>query len=666
MMMRRVLPAAFLATIACGSPAPPAQVAVPATTTSTPVASTSVAPPPVPPREAKPIAIAGENVVQNAAWIEKGFLAAVTRTAVWRVRPESPQLVTITPLAAPLANDAVITGAPNSSIVAAALADGTVEIQDEKGHRHTLPAPATKIDSVLDLKLSPDAKVLAVNRDGPTWKEETTLYDVTTGAVLGKVDGGNVVFDPSSKYVAARGGVASLDGKLIKEWKEGFYVLGGGGRLVPIDRAGGGEVMAGDYVARAWFKGQAVYAGDQTVELIDPATGASTPIDAKCGAKKISTAADVEHGRMIGVCEDAVLITDLDARTTKRVAASVQKGGMHWAIDVYVSTDGSAIGFTAGRNEILIRNGVLQSGSVRAEIETLMVNSPTAHCLHPDTPRKAIKCSVPSKRGDGAFSAHLANGLDVVTPAGRNVIDWHSAGTGLPRQPRPPISPTGCGAPPAGTKEWSAEVGEDMTAYTAVKVANSRVAAHVVCVCSANGCVKSEIAGFADTPLAFRSDGSVLTADVNSTMTAATLTLRRPKKPPVIAKLTGDCRPARFAPDGRLFILCETNHEGTLYELGANDLAVVGKRTAPPIYMTDLEVRNGELLLESGDVAMVVPLDWVKDATVSERARIYSVFSSTVTIARDGKIDVQGDPQAANHLLRCFDGTHLRPYETCR
>lgn len=674
--MRHAMKARLLATlflVGCTSPAPAPVAVAPAGPPAAPIASgaSSSAPPPArPPREAKPIVLAGPNVVQNAAWVDKGYLAAVTRNAVWRVRPEAPDVVKITPLAGTLGNYAVIAAAQGSSAVAAALDDGQVEVLDENGHRHTLPA-GPQVHVVLDMKLSPDGKVLAVTRDGPTWKEETTFFELTSGTALGKIDGGQVVFDPTSKYVAGRGGVSTLDGKTVAAWKEGFNVLDSRGRIVPMNQAAGAEVMAGDYVARGWFKGQAVYAGSHTVELIDPATGKATPIDAKCGSggKKISSTAHLARGRVIGVCEEAILVTDLDTRTTKAISVFVQKGGIIFPTEVFFASDSDDFGLIEGKNGIFVHDGAVRTDPyAHTQIFELQRRDVEA-CVHPDTPRKSIKCSSPATRQDGQYVAHANHALTVTNRGGQSVIDWssHSQDWRVDRTAAFPSAPCGPPPPSSGSKEWSErEAADTFRAYTSIRSGGGRVTAYLTCICSASGCRKTELAGFLDEPFAFRDDGTILTESTNPTMTETVITLRRPQKPNVQKKIAERCLSGRFGPGGRVFMLCEANERSTIYELGATDLAVVGKRFAPPIGLKSLELHQDELVLHGADSALIVPVDWVKDATKTERASIYAGYHAAVTVQHDGKVDVQGDPEEASQLLRCYDGERLRPFATCR
>ena len=253
-------------------PPAPAQVDAPLAVTPRPPAGPSRA-----------LVFAGAGAIAQAAWVSSGVIA-VTRTELWRFTPEKPELVRITPLAGPLNAHDVIAATPASALVAIALDDSSVDVLDDGGRKITLPPPAKPTD-ILALRFSPDQHTLAVTRTGATWKEETTFYDVASGKAVGTIEGGNVVFDPTGKYVAGRGGVSTIEGKSLFVFKEGFYVLGSNGKMGPIEKAGGAEVMAADNVTRGFYQGSFFYAGDKAVEVFDPATASWTSIAASCSPR---------------------------------------------------------------------------------------------------------------------------------------------------------------------------------------------------------------------------------------------------------------------------------------------------------------------------------------------------------------------------------------------
>ena len=348
---------------------------------------------------------------------------------------------------------------------------------------------------------------------------------------------------------------------------------------------------------------------------------------------------------MIGVCEEAILVTDLDTRTTKAISVFVQKGGILFPTEVFFASDSDDFGLLEGKNGIFVHDGAARTdpGS-RTQIFELQRRDVEA-CVHPDTPRKSIKCSSPATRQDGQYVAHANHALTVTNRGGQSVIDWssHSQDWRVDRATAFPSAPCGPPPPSSGAKEWSEkEAADTFRAYTSIRSGGGRVTAYLTCICSASGCKKTELAGFLDEPFAFRDDGTILTESTNPTMTETVITLRRPQKPNVQKKIAERCLSGRFGPGGRVFMLCEANERSTVYELGAADLAIVGKRFAPPIGLKSLELHQDELVLHGADSTLIVPVDWVKDATKTERASVYASYHAVVTVQQN---PVPSDPK---------------------
>src|SRR4051794_35171131 len=95
--MRRALVVAAFA-IGCGGKQEVAPVVVAAPPPPSSIAVTDAAAPKAA-RRARPIVLAGPRAVQNARWVDGGYAALLTSFELWRVRPEDPTNVHVSPLA---------------------------------------------------------------------------------------------------------------------------------------------------------------------------------------------------------------------------------------------------------------------------------------------------------------------------------------------------------------------------------------------------------------------------------------------------------------------------------------------------------------------------------------------------------------------------------------
>lgn len=682
----------------CRATAPP-PVLVPAAPPPAPVdapIATAPKPPPVPSRA---IVFGGAGKIVQAAWVAGGVVA-VTRTEVWRFAPEKRDVVRITPLAGPINGHEVIAATPSSALVAVALDDSSVDVLDEAGRKITIAAPPKATD-ILSLRFSPDQSTLAVTRNA-SWKEETTFYDVASGKALGAIEGGNVVFDPTGKYVAGRGGVFTIEGKSLFTFKEGFYVLGINGKMTPIDKAGG-EVMAGDHVARGFFRGSFFFAGDKSIELFDPGAGTASSIAAACSPRtKGGSEADAAQGRVIATCDDGVLITDLAARTTRKLKATIKRS--IFPPDVFIPPGSPSFLIRDGGSNVFVdpRAGVARDATYE-EITGYHARAGEALCAH-GTPRTAIRCDIPAARPDGAYKLQLHDGLTIVDAGGRPVVDWTTYGRtgggfdyvfhrgaielrstvqqrtlafrldGAPPggpDPGEPFTADGCGKLP-DKQQWNLRDRSDtFAAFTAMRSAKGYAVAEVLCLCRAEGCTTRDLpntANMAESLAAIGEDGSTLSISINSYQTETDVYLRRPKKPAAHAKIPAACIHGAIGPGGRVFMSCQAVERNWIWELGATDLAIVGKRIAPPLggRGDEIERMGDDILVHGADAAALLPADWVKDATSKERATLFVSYEFVLSLRPDGTITVVGDMDSASKIARCYDGTRLKPFAECR
>ncbi|MBX3231360.1 MAG: hypothetical protein KIT84_10480 [Labilithrix sp.] len=699
-MTRFYLAALAGALVHCGAPDRPAPVVVPPAPAPVALAPVVEAPKATA-APSRAVLFTGPGGFIGAAWVSNGIVA-VTRTEVWRFTPEKPELVRITPLAGPASTNEVITATSASPLVAVALDDSSVDILDDTARKRTLPPPSKPTD-ILALRFSPDQTTIAVTRTGATWKNETTFYDVASGNVLGAIDGANVVFDPSGKYVAGRGGVSSVDGKALSTFKEGFYVLDINGRMSPMG-SGGGEVMAGDYVARGFYGATAFYAASKTVELVEVPGGKTASIGASCSpGRKLGSEADAEGARVIGVCDDGVLLTDLASKKTTKLKFRIPNPGI-FPPEVHVPRGAADFMVRSGatRFVVLPQQGVVRAASYD-EIQGYASRTHPIQCVKEGTPRSDNRCDLPTFRADNAYSLKLSDGLVVRDPKGNAVVDWSrpktqqldaewtyhrgalelrqrkqrtllarldGAPAGAP-DPGEPFSADGCGKAPSKSG-WSGHGRNDAyAAFTDYKSAKDFVTAQVVCICRAEGCTTSDLPNshrLDESLVSVGDDGSILTISINNTMTETQVYLRRAKKPALHARIPASCIYGAIGAGGRVFMSCEAKQRLFIYELSPKDLSLVGKRSAPPVgrHMGSIVSAGDDFVLSSGYEAAVLPGDFVTNPASVPRAILEVAPDFVIQLAQDGKVTIAGDVEAASKQLHCYDGAQLWPFDHCR
>jgi hypothetical protein len=618
------------------------------------------------------IVLAGAHAVLDAAWIDGGAAIALTRTELWRFKPDDPEHVRVTPLARPAGTHGVLAAAPSatSTIVAVGLDDGSVDLVRDGVRVRTLPA-AAKDFPVLQLRFSTDGKTVAVTRTSDDWLERTVFYDVDSGDARGEIQAGNVVFDEAGRLVAGRGGLYAIDGgKLLYKWREGFFVLGPDGKMIDFANVHHGEVMAGDYVARGFVKGAAYFAGDSQVAVVEMDGASVSKIAASCApSQKLGSVADTQRGRVIGMCTDGVVVTDIAAQTSARIRFPVQKPGHIFAPKIILSRQTPAffiegIGLPAQIVDTSSSSAHLASAAER----TAFASDDDEHrCVHKSTARTAMLCENAAERSDGVFVMHAhQGGFSIVRAAsGATAVDWGSRTSGPP-----PRQITSVFVPPAECKDavlhrtstsevvYSSTIPDGPTRYKGTRI----------CRCNAKGCSHVDVM----LPESFleidENDDTILTSNTNSTQTETQVSLRRPGATPLRVKIPAGCIHGGFGPSGRPFVSCEARERSFLYELSPKDLSVIAKRPTM-FHVTEIAHERDDLLLVAAArdslITLVVQPEWARDETMREKATIYSWAAVAIRETPDGTIAVQGDRDSAAAITRCFDGARLRPLMTC-
>lgn len=610
----------------------------------------------------------------------------------------------MTPLARPLGEHSVVGASTRSSLVAVGLEDGSIDLLDPSGRRRTLP-PEEKPFELRELVFSPDDSILAVTRASATWKGETTFYETATGKRLGTIEGRNVFFDPTSRFVAGQGGVSRVaDGQAISHFKEGFWVEIDAGKFGPIETSHG-EVFAGDYAARGFFEGKAFYASSQAVEVVELETGSVTRLPASCGkaGAKAVNRADPAHGRMIAVCNDAVLVTDLATRTTKRIPAAIQKTHTLFPPQVLAPADTTDIVvWTLNRED----HAFLIDGSTAKAIGPDVWNDfsrrdgPDA-CAITQQRHSDVACPFPALRPDGRFRLELRRGVIVTDAAGKPVIDWSTRpvhdfngpdyewasinGSRVVRDRKThvpslsldaaatagaPISSDGCGRAPKswdGTYPWYLHESDDSHAlYTGYLGTKDRSTGTLVCLCTTQGCTRTTLNGVEESVVSGRADGTLLTSKSTDNYATSTLTLRRANQRPIVGKIPIHCLDSVLTPAGRVFASCGfLGQRRFIFELSPADLSILAKRPTPPV-ASSLQLLGDELLVGTMTDGVLLPFDWVKDPNVADRGELFATGTSAIAVQADGKVKLAGDLEIARKILRCYDGERLRPFDTCR
>jgi hypothetical protein len=499
------------------------------------------------------------------------------------------------------------------------------------------------------MEFSPSHTVLAVTRESS--KPETTFYEIAGGKALGRVEGEGARFDPTSKYVAARGGLATLDGKYLWKNPDGFKPRR---TAHPME----GDDLGSDAVGRGWWSGKAFFSTEQSVVVVDPATKATTTIAASC-TQKLSSYADGEHGLMIAACTDVVLVTDLEKRTTTRVKAKIQAPDRALrppAIEASAKTDEILISGDDG--PVLVQRGTARLRNLRYDDDSTKAERQLYE-----------KAGARDVRRDGRYRATAGlGGLRVVELETKRAIidydrDWEVRYGAMPTTPK--IASTPCGA--AKESDWTPEIQTD--GYVGF------VDGKTVCVCTAARCLKTKMTGGRwERVLDVREDGTVIASDggpVPDRETEPWLGLYRPGKQARRVKM--DCPSAAFAGEApwRVLTMCRVGERYAAYELSGLDLSLVAKREIPPITDNDnrLELKDGHLVLQGiGGFSNVLtlPLDWVKDPALGEISIQYRNKDWNLLMHPDGRFEVEGNREAAAKVIACWDGETLRPWSTCR
>jgi hypothetical protein len=594
------------------------------------------------------------------------------------------------------------------------LDDGSVDLFREGKRIRTLPAVG-KAYPILELRFSPDEHTIAVTRTSDTWQEQTAFHDVDSGALRGTIPGGKVAFDATSSFVAGRGGVYAIDGREIAKFREGFYVQRIDGAMVDMKSVPGNqEVMAGDYVARGFFEGKAFFAGATEVELVDPTTAAVTKIAATCAPSfKVGSDADPSRGRVIGVCLDAVLVTDLAQRTTKKIKATIQSS-RSWNPEVVFPPSGSAflVDGLATPTVFVDPDSGTASPATDDQRRAWLPFTKGERCVRKGTARVAIPCEAPAMRDDGAFRLLVFDGLTLTSTSPSKVVaDWGmkpGGGTIPPYDPSafrdvergvalawhggaveartpqkrrlrwrvgPALANPGAPEPFPATaacgkgEPWLVESTDAFAVYKLTEAVGGR-AKESVCQCSASGCARH------DVPMtswfgAIADDGALLVHDIAYTQEKTVLRLRRAGKPEVKATLEGSCSDAAFGATGKIWVDCTKNEQDAILELSPVDLSVVARRAAPPLGRPSTLARWGDDLAviyatHDGADAAIVPPDWVANASAREKATLHARPDFGILHRADGKVEIAGDDAAAAFAIRCYDGTTLRPFDACR
>lgn len=603
--------------------------------------------------------LTGDDNVRDAAWVAGGGIAAITRNELWRLRPEAPEQLEVVPLARPAAEQPAMAVAFAEQLVALALDDGSIDVFRAGARLHTLAAAGLPFAGAL--RFSPDARTLAVGR----FREVTVvteLVDVQSGRVRGTIAGARPIFDPSSSFVSTSSGLYGVDARVVAS--------------VP------GARTDESAPSRGFFQQSAVFAVDRAVVWVDTESGASSRVATSCApGLRMKEQLDVEHGRMISVCTDAVLVTDLASRRQKRIVLALAKQA---AYDVLIApAEGQTFLVQIpynGLSRVDPVAGVAQAVPIdRQNVLGELLSSETRCVSHALFERG--DCASPALRADGAFRMKIRNGL-VVTARGQDkpVIDWSILLTHR-TEPRwtggafevtmndgkqllyrfgasPSTTPPAPARPCLGSAWETAEARDSFASYV-----RWQDRAEIACVCSsAQGCVEHPLAGRENTFVAASETGSWVEAGLGR------ITLHRPDGSQVHRTVPPECvRRGTFVSDDRLIVPCEQPRRAVrLLELSAQDLTELHGRPAP-LEATRVELlRAGDDLLYVADFyAVRLPLEWLATGSDAPKAKYFLGQTFGAYQAANGAIEIVGDRAAALSQMRCFDGHSLHSLDTC-
>jgi hypothetical protein len=627
----------------------------------------------------------------NAVWTKGGF-AVATYDELWRFSIGDSVTAQRAQLSRPVGRDAVMGASGTSPLLALGLDDGSVDVFRGITRLRTIDNRGAD-GGVLQLQFSPNGRALSVTRSNGSWPEKTTIYDVESGTARGKLEGGNVVFDDAGTFLTARGGLYDVaSGRQLFSWKEGFYVLGSNGMVPQSQIPRGSEMVAQDYTARGFAKGRAVFAGIGDVVLVDPNTTAARNVVASCGRgkRKLRSHLDAAHGRVIGVCPDAVLVTDLDTGTTERLpGGKFDDSGFPPEVFGAPGTDKLFVGL----RETWVLDPTAKTferapPTLQRELQMLGLGRA---CSGRSMPRVDMPCTTGAISDDGQYRLDMpSNGVQLTRIAEQKVEFGVGAGPDnayalVPRGnafdvfdvkgPSGARYRLGTGPVareiPAATKVCGAEtptfhsVVEDAAVYSAYAGAQQ-----TACLCRANGCVAMPFGG-GGYFLAAGADGTALSYTVNTTMTESTLRLHRGGRELARSKLLGYCAQGRVTSAGRIFVSCAPRplEDDLLLELDPKSLAVLARRRPPLGVVTSLSSNDTQLAIVGApgehNTVTFVPLDWVVDATKKALVTVYLGDRGAI-IDRDGTLEQLADAEDVLAGVRCWNGERMFGVGACR
>jgi hypothetical protein len=692
-------------------PTPSAPKASPRATTET-SSQTSLATPPGTQRaEGRPWVFGGANTVRNAAWIGDQAVA-VTGREVWRIDPEKPSLLRRTPLSRSVGvAGALLAVARPAGRTAVTLHDGSIDIFEGDGKlARTLPAG----NPVIELHFTPNGTELAVTRSHDKkgeWFERTTVVDVASGTDRFSFEGGGPIFDPESKQVATRAGVFDLaTGTKTTPWRNGFQVLLDAGIYGDM-KTSHGEVVAGDYVARGFFQGMPFYMNTtaQDASLFDQPNH-ETKIAAACvGGRKISTVADAERGRLIGVCTNGVVITDLGKRTSTRITFPVAKTMPMFSLDVLRSSTSSTFAIDMRDYPMTVVDPDSSSfhAASAGEWKAFRANSGHKSCAGPAGGNVYVACENPALRADGEYLLHVNDGLSIVSRRGEAVVDWGltpraareaersiaqiTADQGMrlewrggrlavrtarvdtlryafsgPGPSAEAFAPTAeCGDKPF------LQVSEDEFAFYSAYEGKTQVTAHVACHCTAQGCKRTAVLP-PFSILTASQRGAIAVVDLNSTHTQTKIEVRASGSKTLRTSLPTGCIHGAFGSNANLFVACSQDWRYEIVELSSSDLSVVHRKAAPPLGHVSALVRTDEGFAvmmgasRNGMFGSSLTTEWFSSPAAQPNRELYMTETFGMLQAGDDKLEIAGDSRAAAFGLRCLAGDTLMPWDACQ
>ncbi len=260
---------------ACGASPPPPAPPVPSA--ALPAVEPSTTP------RASSVVLMGRNAFKSAAWTSSNDVVAISRQALFRMRPGAPATMTRLP-----ALTTSFSSAKRADVVAVGLVGGTVFVRASGATR--LVAVDTKTPHP---ELSPDGTRFVVPLDA----DDSAIYDATTGAPLGRVEGRGAAFDDSGEFVATPAGVYRVkDGSLIAK----------------LDAA----TMGG----AAFVGSRAVAFDDDSIVVVDAPKGAVVRLPAHCSmpSQRVDSVDEVAK-RAVRDCGDKMFVAGIEKLTRAEI-----------------------------------------------------------------------------------------------------------------------------------------------------------------------------------------------------------------------------------------------------------------------------------------------------------------------------------------------------------